>query len=96
MRSQPTRGLKVFVDANVLIRAARGTEVGALAARSLIHRKDVHFLTSRLLMLEVLPKPIAFRQDVQANFFRRFFESCELVRVVHLDAVAGMLSGQSA
>jgi predicted nucleic acid-binding protein len=62
-----------YVDASVLIAAARGT--GRIATRALAVLDDPvrQFAASEYLRLEVLPKAIFHRRTVEATLYQTFF-----------------------
>jgi hypothetical protein len=64
---------RTFVDAGVLIAAARGQ--GSLAERALAILEDFgrEFAASGFLRLEVLPKAIYHGNQKEARFYREFF-----------------------
>ncbi len=68
-----SRKIRTFVDAGVLITAARGTGEQALKAISLLDDPGREFLDSDFLELEVLPKAVYTRRSAEADFYRAFF-----------------------
>lgn len=62
-----------FVDASVLITAARGAGAKALAAFSILDDPDREFASSLFVQLEVLPKAIYNKQQAEENFYRSYF-----------------------
>jgi len=63
-----------FVDASVLIAAARGTEDAARRAMAVLDDPHRTFASSDSVRLEVLPKAIDHGNDVEADFYRAFFD----------------------
>jgi predicted nucleic acid-binding protein len=65
----------VFVDAGVLIAAARG--IGEVAQRAMaeLDDPDHEFASSQFVKLEILPKPLYYRKRAEAEFYRAFFDS---------------------
>lgn len=63
----------IFVDANVLIAAARGTQEISAQALALLSAPTVRFASSPLVRLEVLPKPLYYRRATEAAFYDAFF-----------------------
>lgn len=64
----PTR---TFVDADVLIWAARGKESLSQAALTVLASPDREFVVSDFLRLEVLPKAAYHKQQGEEAFYRR-------------------------
>jgi predicted nucleic acid-binding protein len=66
--------MRTYVDASVLIHAARGRP--ELSARALAILEDPRrvFVAGPFLRLEVLPKPLFFRRADEVEFYRAFFE----------------------
>lgn len=69
------RKVRTFVDANVLIAAARGNLAYSVAAFSVLDDPSREFVSSSLVRLEVLPKAIFHKQNTEAHFYRDFFDS---------------------
>jgi predicted nucleic acid-binding protein len=64
-----------FIDAGVLIAAARGrTEVSALAM-AVLDDPDRTFASSQFVRLEVLPKALFNRNADEADFYGAFFSA---------------------
>jgi predicted nucleic acid-binding protein len=63
----------VYVDANVLIAAARGTGTEAARAFAVLDDDSHEFAASDFLRLEVPPKAVYHKQLNEAAFYRRFF-----------------------
>ena len=70
---------RTFVDAGVLIAAARAT--GALGVRALavFDAADRLFVSSAFVRLEVLPKAVYFRRAAEVAFYEDFFAAVEQV-----------------
>ena len=64
---------RTFLDAGVLIAAIRGTPEVAERAMELLNDPERHFVSSEFVQLEVLPKAVYFRQEVEASFYRAYF-----------------------
>ena len=62
-----------FVDADVLIAAARGTEPVAAEAFRILDDPDRRFASSAFVKLEVLPKPTHNKRVEEAAFYEEFF-----------------------
>ncbi len=78
-----------FVDAGVLIVAARGTDVLSDKALEVLEDSDRVFAASPFIKLEVLPKAIYYQQSDEAQFYEAFFDNVsvwmtELERLVQL------------
>ena len=67
-----------FVDAGVLIAAARGTGSAASKAAEILDDPDRSFASSVFVRLEVLPKAVFHRKAQEAEFYEAFFESVEI------------------
>lgn len=65
-----------YVDAGVLIGAARGTEAVARSAMGILDDPKRQFVSSVITQLEVLPKPTFHRKEEEVAFYRAFFDSC--------------------
>lgn len=65
----------VYLDANVLILAARGVEPDASRAFSVLDDRTVTLAASDFLRLEVLPKAVYNRRTAEAAFYRQIFDS---------------------
>lgn len=94
---------RTFVDANVLIAAACGTDAVATRAMEVLDSQDRVFVTSDFVRLEVLPKP-TFHRRAQVAFYDEFFREVrdtvsstrELVQEAFDEAVAAGLSAIDA
>jgi predicted nucleic acid-binding protein len=67
-----------YVDSDVLMWAARGTEDLAMRAMAILDDPDRSFASSVFSKLETLPKPTYHKVDHEAEFYAAFFTSCEL------------------
>ncbi|MFL6199767.1 MAG: type II toxin-antitoxin system VapC family toxin [Thermoanaerobaculia bacterium] len=72
-----------FVDAGVLIAAARGTDLIAIRANQALGDPRRSFAASSFLRLEVLPKAVFHRRLDEVSFYDLFFSVVE--RWVDLD-----------
>jgi predicted nucleic acid-binding protein len=63
-----------FIDAGVLIAAARGTDEIARLAMQVLDDPDRSFASSLFVKLETLPKATFNRQDAECAFYEAFFE----------------------
>lgn len=72
-----------FIDAGVLIAAARGrTEVSA-EALAILDDPDRSFASSEFVRLEVLPKALFNRKSAEAEFYLEFFHAGYLLAGEH-------------
>jgi predicted nucleic acid-binding protein len=62
-----------FVDAGVLIAAARGIDEVAAPALDILDDPNRLFVSSVFVRLEVLPKAVFHRNKEEAEFYRTFF-----------------------
>jgi predicted nucleic acid-binding protein len=65
----------VFVDAGVLIAAARGTDEAAHRALQALDDPDAEFASSTYVQLEVLPKAVYHKKQREVEFYEAFFDS---------------------
>jgi predicted nucleic acid-binding protein len=68
-----SKKILTFIDAGVLITAARGTGIKALAAFSVLDDPARELASSIFVQLEVLPKSIYNKQQAEENFYKSFF-----------------------
>lgn len=68
-----SRRVLTFVDAGVLVAAARGTGIKALAAFSVLDDPAREFASSVFVRLEVLPKAVYNKRQAEENFYESFF-----------------------
>lgn len=64
-----------YVDANVLIAAARGKDDIHKHAMEILDDPNREFTASEFLRLEVLPKPLFNKLHVEAEFYNAYFET---------------------
>jgi hypothetical protein len=62
-----------FVDAGVLIAAARGGNIQAARAMEIFDDPDREFAASPFLRLEVLPQALFNKRAAEAEFYEAFF-----------------------
>lgn len=67
--------IRTFVDAGVLIYAARGQGDIAEMALQILEDSEREFASSIFLQFEVLPKAIYHKQSSEIKFYELFFES---------------------
>jgi predicted nucleic acid-binding protein len=63
----------VFVDAGILIAAARGNDELAQRAMEILDDPEVGFASSVFVKLEVLPKPLYQNRKDEVLFYKTFF-----------------------
>lgn len=66
---------KTFIDAGVLIAAARGRNEVAVQAMKILDDPDREFVASQFLKLEVLPKAVYEKRKDEVNFYEAFFDT---------------------
>jgi predicted nucleic acid-binding protein len=64
---------RTFLDAGVLIAAARGRGIIEARAHAILDDPERTFVTSDYVRMEVLPKTIYHRQNEEALVYERFF-----------------------
>ena len=67
--------IRTFLDAGVLITAARGTSVDANSALELLKDPNREFAASPFLNLEVLPKAIFNQRTLEVEFYKAYFDA---------------------
>jgi predicted nucleic acid-binding protein len=96
--------IRTFVDADVLIWAARGREPLSDAAMAVLTGPNREFVASDFLRLEVIPKAAYNKQAAEDAFYQRFFDAVEhwcdvsppLITVAHQTAIRYGLSAIDA
>ena len=63
-----------YVDANILIAAAKGSEQVSEKAMEILDDENREFAASVFLKLEVLPKTLYRGYELEAEFYKTFFE----------------------
>ena len=63
---------RTFLDAGVQIAAIRGSPVPIERALGILNDPQRVFIASDFVRLEVLPKPLYFRQQHEMNFFEAY------------------------
>jgi predicted nucleic acid-binding protein len=66
--------LRTFVDASILIIAARAVDSSSHRALSLLD-ENREFISSPFIRLEVLPKAVYYRNQDEVDFYHSFFEA---------------------
>jgi predicted nucleic acid-binding protein len=64
---------RTFLDAGVLIAAARGRGIIAVCAHTILDDPGRNFVASDYLRMEVLPKAVYHRQNAEVLLYERFF-----------------------
>lgn len=64
---------KTYIDSGVLITAFRGTDEIALKAIQILDDPDREFASSEFVKLEVLPKAIHGKRQLEIDFYQAFF-----------------------
>lgn len=67
--------IRTYVDAGVLITAARGVAPIALKAIEILDDPNREFASSVFLQLEVLPKAVYYKNEAEAEFYKTFFNA---------------------
>jgi predicted nucleic acid-binding protein len=67
--------IRTYLDAGVLIAAARGNAAIALRALEVLDDPNREFASSIFLKLEVLPKATYHRNVAEAEFYQAFFDT---------------------
>ena len=67
--------IRTFLDAGVLIAAARGRGLIAVRAHAILDDPERSFVTSDYIRMEVLPKALYHRQNAEVLLYERFFSS---------------------
>jgi predicted nucleic acid-binding protein len=67
--------IRTFVDAGILIAAARGQHDVSERAMAILDDPEREFASSIFVQLEVLPKAIFNRHQAEADFYRAFFNA---------------------
>lgn len=73
--------MRTFLDSGVLLRAWKGEELEAEAAGRVMDDVSRQLLTSEIIRLELLPKPIYFKQKDEVAFYEEIFSrsKCDTV-----------------
>ena len=65
--------IRTFLDAGVLIAAARGRGMIAIRAHAILDDPERSFVTSEYIRMEVLPKALYHRQSTEVLLYEQFF-----------------------
>lgn len=68
---------RTFIDAGVLIQAARGETEIAERALAILQDENREFASSIFLKMEVLPKAVFHQNDDEIEFYNIFFDGVE-------------------
>ena len=68
----------IFIDAGVLIAAARGNDEIAEKAMEILDNPEFSFGSSIFVKLEVLPKPLYHKKKLEVMFYESFFASVSI------------------
>jgi predicted nucleic acid-binding protein len=69
--------MRTFLDSGVLMLGWRGEPREKAAAISTIEAPEQSLLASEMVRLELLPKPIYFKQKAEVEFYESIFSRCE-------------------
>ncbi len=94
----------IFVDAGVLIAAARGTDEIARLAMEVLDDPEANFASSIFVQLEVLPKPRYHKSRAEVAFYETFFDQVaawatpeeQLIRTAYEEATRAGLDAMDA
>ena len=67
--------IRTFLDAGVLITAARGTDKDSDKALQILKDRDREFAASQFLKLEVLPKALFNQRNLEVAFYEAYFDA---------------------
>lgn len=70
--------IRTFVDASVLIAGARGVGNESVAAEAILRDANRLFLASEFVRLEVLPKPLYFKNADEVAYYQAYFASVQV------------------
>lgn len=65
---------RTYIDSGVLIAAIRGIDPIAQKAMAVLDDPEREYVSSMFVKLEVLPKPIYHKQDIEQAFYETFFQ----------------------
>ena len=63
-----------FIDSGILIAAARGNSLRAQLSLDILADSDRDFCSSIFIKLEVLPKSVCYKQNLESEFYEVFFQ----------------------
>ncbi len=73
--------MKTFLDSGVLLSAWHATAQDAEAALAVIEDRSRQLLTSEIVRLELLPKPLFFKQRAEVHFYEHIFSKSRCDKV---------------
>jgi predicted nucleic acid-binding protein len=76
-----------FIDAGVLMAAARGTDAESVSTMEILDDPDREFASSVFVKLELLPKSIFNKKQAEVDFYMAFFDAVAQW-AADLDAIA--------
>jgi hypothetical protein len=74
--------IRTFLDSGVLIAAFRSRNTVSTPVLTLLDDPERVFVTTNYVRLEVLPKPLYFRRETEAEVYEAFFAAAEPVEVL--------------
>ena len=77
--------IRTYLDAGVLIAAARGTLPFAAKALAILEDPQREFVSSDYVRMEILPKPTFHRMREEVAFYEEFFRMNTFVLPFHVD-----------
>src|SRR5437868_690445 len=67
--------IRTYIDAGVLITAARGIAPIAIKALEVLDDPNREYVSSMFLKLEVLPKAMYYGNEAEVEFYKAFFDA---------------------
>ena len=84
---------KTFLDAGVLIAATRGAGMDGERAVQVLEDPNRTFVASPFLYLELVPKAVFHRRQLEKDFYERYFAAAEFSR--DLDQIVRIASSEA-
>lgn len=81
-----------FLDTGVLLEAARGNTLASARAVAILADPTREFVGSEFLELELLPKPIYFKRQVERKIYEDFFDNVSVWVATDPDITARALA----
>jgi hypothetical protein len=88
--------IRTFLDSGVLIAAARSLDPDGERALKFFEEPNRVFLTSPFVHLEVVPKAIFFRKQMERSFYDKYFQNAVWFREVDKIEVAAQTEAARA
>ena len=88
--------IRTFLDSGVLIAAARSLDPDGERALKFLEEPNRVFLTSPFVHLEVVPKAIFFRKQMERSFYDKYFQNAVWFREVDKIEVAAQTEAARA